>query len=210
LLRGNASFRSLWTARLLSFSGDSVGLIALLLYTAARFHSGLAVALLMVAGDFVPGLISPLAGAVSDRWDRRTVMVSCELVQCALVAAIALTLPPLPLLLLLVAAQSCVAAVFQPASRSAVPGLVADADLERAHAAVGFATNGMDAFAPLAGARCWPGSRSAACCWPTPGPSWCPLACCSPCRDSRAVSQRGQPSAQPRHSRPSGLPAGGD
>ena len=36
LLRGNRSFRTLWTARLLSFLGDSVGLIALLLYTAGR------------------------------------------------------------------------------------------------------------------------------------------------------------------------------
>ena len=152
LLRGNASFRSLWTARLLSFFGDSVGLIALLLYTAEHFHSGLAVALLLLAGDFVPSLISPLAGAISDRFDRRAVMVSCELVQGALVAVIALTLPSLPLLLLLVAVQSCVATVFQPASRSVVPSLVADADLQRANAAIGFGTNGMDGFAPLTGA----------------------------------------------------------
>jgi MFS family permease len=152
LLRGNASFRLLWTARLLSFSGDSVGLIALLLFTAGRFRSGLAVAGLMVAGDFVPGLISPIAGAISDRWDRRTVMVSCEVVQCALVTVIALTLPSLPLLLLLVAVQSCVAAVFQPASRAGVPSLVTDAELERANAALGFGTNGMDAVAPLVGA----------------------------------------------------------
>lgn len=152
LLAGSPPFRALWTARLLSFFGDSVGLIALLLYTAARFRSGLAVALLMIAGDFVPSLISPLAGAVSDRWDRRTVMVSCELTQGALVAVIALTLPSLPVLLALVALQSCVATVFQPASRSAVQALVADADLERANAAIGFGTNGMDGFAPLAGA----------------------------------------------------------
>ena len=152
LLRANGSFRRLWSARLMSFFGDSVGLIALLLYTAERFHSGLAVALLMIASHFVPSLLSPLAGALSDRWDRRAVMVTCELAQGALVAVIAVTLPALPLLLALVAAQSCVAAVFQPASRSAVPSLVPDADLERANAAIGFGTNGMDSFAPLAGA----------------------------------------------------------
>ena len=152
LLRANGSFRRLWSARLMSFFGDSVGLIALLLYTAERFHSGLAVALLMIASHFVPSLLSPLAGALSDRWDRRAVMVTCELAQGALVAVIAVTLPALPLLLALVSAQSCVAAVFQPASRSAVPSLVPDADLERANAAIGFGTNGMDSFAPLAGA----------------------------------------------------------
>jgi MFS family permease len=152
LLRANPAFLRLWTARLLSFAGDSVGLIALMLYTAERFGTGLAVALLMIAGDFVPGLLSPFAGTLSDRLDKRAVMASCELIQGAVVLAIALTLPGLPLLLLLVGIQACVAAVFQPASRSAVPDLVPNADLQRANAAIGFGTNGMDGFAPLAGA----------------------------------------------------------
>jgi MFS family permease len=152
LLAGNPAFRTLWTARLISFLGDSLGLIALLLYTASHFGSGLAVALLMIAGDFVPSLLSPVAGAISDRWDRRAVLISCELVQGGLIAVIAVTLPSLPLLLVLVAVQSAVAAVFQPASRSAVPSVVPDADLERANAAIGFGTNGMDSAGPLAGA----------------------------------------------------------
>ena len=152
LLRANPVFGRLWTARLLSFAGDSVGLIALMLYTAERFGTGLAVALLLIAGDFVPGLLSPVVGVVSDRLDRRAVMVGCELVQGIVVSAIALILPGLPLLLLLVGVQACVAAVLQPASRSAVPDLVGDSDLERANAAIGFGTNGMDGFAPLAGA----------------------------------------------------------
>ncbi|HUA41560.1 MAG TPA: MFS transporter [Streptosporangiaceae bacterium] len=152
LLRGSSPFRSLWLARLLSFLGDSVGLIALLLYTAEHFGTGLAVALLMIVGDFVPGLLSPVAGAVSDRWDKRTVMVSCELIQGVVIAVIAVTLPSLPVLLALVAVQSCVAAVFQPASRSVLPSLVGDADLERANAAIGFGTNGMDSAGPLIGA----------------------------------------------------------
>jgi MFS family permease len=152
LLAGNRAFRTLWTARLISFLGDSLGLIALLLYTAGHFGTGLAVALLMIAGDFVPSLLSPAAGAVSDRWDRRTVLITCELIQGGLITVIAVTLPSLPLLLVLVAIQSCVAAVFQPAARSAVPSLVPDADLERANAAIGFGTNGLDSAGPLAGA----------------------------------------------------------
>ena len=152
LLRGNRAFRTLWTARLLSFLGDSVGLIALVLYTAGQAGTGLAVGLLMIAADFVPGLLAPVAGAIGDRRDKRSVMVSCELLQGAIIAVIAILLPSLPLLLILVALQSCVAAVFQPASRSAVPGLVPDDDLERANAAIGFGTNGMDSAGPLVGA----------------------------------------------------------
>jgi len=152
LLRASPAFRSLWLARLLSFLGDTVGLIALLLYTADRFGTGLAVALLMIAADFVPSLLGPLTGVAADRFDKRRVLVACELGQGAIVAVIAATLPSLPLLLALVAVQSCVAAVFQAASRSAVPGLVATADLERANAAIGLGTNGMDSVGPLAGA----------------------------------------------------------
>jgi MFS family permease len=152
LLGRNRAFRTLWTARLISFLGDSIGLIALLLYTASHFGTGLAVALLLIAGDFVPSLLSPVAGAVSDRWDRRAVLISCELIQGAVIAVIAVTLPGLPLLLALVAVQSAVAAVFQPAARSAVPSLVPSADLAQANAAIGFGTNGMDSAGPLAGA----------------------------------------------------------
>lgn len=137
LLGRNTPFRTLWSARLLSFFGDSLGLIALTLYVYQHVRSGIAVALLLLVGDFLPGLISPLAGTVGDRWDPKLVMVGCELVQGALIGLIAATLPALPLLLALVAVQSWVAAVFQPASRSCVPGLVAGTDLERANAVLG-------------------------------------------------------------------------
>ena len=152
LLTGNRAFGSLWLARLLSFAGDSAGLIALLLYTAGRFGSGLGVALLMIAADFVPGLVGPLAGLAGDRFGKRAVLVACELAQGAIITLIALTLPALPLLLIAVAAQAILAAVFQAAARAAVPGLVASADLERANAAIGLGSNGLDSVGPLLGA----------------------------------------------------------
>jgi MFS family permease len=83
-------------------------------------------------------------------------MVISELAQAVIVAVIALTLPPLPVLLGLVAMRAAAAMVFQPASRSAVPGLVADSELERANSAIGLGTNGLDAFGPLAGAALLP------------------------------------------------------
>jgi MFS family permease len=155
-IRSNRAFRYLWAARLLSSFGDSIGLIALLLYAADSFSNALAVTLLMLVGDFAPSLFSPFAGTFSDRWDPCRVMVICELVQAVVIAVIALTLPPLPVLLGLVAMRAAAAMVFQPASRSAVPGLVADSDLERANSAIGLGTNGLDAFGPLAGAALLP------------------------------------------------------
>jgi MFS family permease len=156
LLRANRPFRLLWSARAVSFLGDSLGLVALMLHVAGTTGQALAVAALLLAGDFAPALLGPLTGTVADRLDRRRVMVGCELVQGALVVAIALWLPSLPLLLVLVGLRAVAGQVFQPASRAAVPALVGERDLERANAAVGVATNGGEALGPLVAAVALP------------------------------------------------------
>jgi hypothetical protein len=79
-------------------------------------------------------------------------MVGCDLAQAALVALMAFTLPPLGVLLLLVAIRSIVAQVFQAASRSAVPGVVGKRDLATANSTLGAATNGLEAIGPLVAA----------------------------------------------------------
>ncbi|ANY10231.1 MFS transporter [Pseudonocardia sp. HH130630-07] len=109
-------------------------------------------------GDFVPSLFGPLTGAVSDRFDRRRVMIVCECAQGVLVLAIALSLSSLtmPLLLVLVALRSLASQVFQPASRSAVPALVGGRDLETANSTIGFGANGAEAFGPLLAAALLP------------------------------------------------------
>ncbi|MDI2132122.1 MFS transporter [Yinghuangia seranimata] len=152
LLRANAPFRRLWSARAISFLGDSLSLVALMLYIAESSGEALAVALLLLVGDFAPALLGPLTGALSDRFDHRRVMVVCELVQGGVLVVVAVWLPALPWLLALVACRAIAGQVFQPASRAIVPALVPDERLEDANAAVGFGTNGGEALGPLAAA----------------------------------------------------------
>jgi MFS family permease len=152
LLRTNQPFRRLWAARTISYFGDSLSLVALMLYVAQSTGQALAVAVLLLVGDFAPALLGPLAGTVSDRFDLKRVMVGCELAQAALVAVTALWLPSLPMLLILVGLRSVVAQVFQPAARAAVPLLVRPDDLPGANAAVGLGTNVGEAIGPLAAA----------------------------------------------------------
>jgi MFS family permease len=156
LLRSNRAFRSLWLARVISFTGDSLSLVALMLHVAETTGQALAISLLLLVGDFAPSLLSPLSGAVSDRFDRKRVMIGCELVQAAVLVVIAMALPSLPLLLVLVAARAVAAQVFQPASRGTVPVLVRDRDLETANSAVGFGTNGAEALGPLIAGALFP------------------------------------------------------
>jgi MFS family permease len=152
LLRTNVSFRKLWAARTVSYFGDSLSLVALMLHVAQTTGQALAVATLLLVGDFAPALFGPLAGTVVDRCDLRRVMVGCELAQALLVGLTALWLPALPTLLVLVALRAVVAQVFQPASRAAVPALVRSDDLARANAGIGFGTNVGEAVGPLAAA----------------------------------------------------------
>ncbi|TDC48334.1 MFS transporter [Actinomadura sp. KC345] len=149
LLRRNREFRVLWTARAVSVLGDSLGLVALLVYLQAETGAAVAVALLLLAGDCVPGLFGPIAGLISDRYALRRVMVAGEVIQGVLVLAIAAALPPLPVLLLLVAVRGIAATTFISASRSALPRIVDDEDLEAANAALGVGTYGLESLGPL-------------------------------------------------------------
>jgi MFS family permease len=156
LLRANPAFRLLWTARTASYVGDSLGLVALLIYLEMSTGQALAVAFLLIAADSVPGLFGPLTGVVSDRFDLRRVLVGCDVAQGLLTLAIAVLLPPLPVLLVLVGLRGVAAQVFQPAARSAVPVLVPDKDLETANSALGAGTFGLEAVGPLLAAALLP------------------------------------------------------
>ncbi|KAB2340029.1 MFS transporter [Actinomadura rudentiformis] len=158
LIRSVPPFRRLWTARSISFLGDSLSLVALMVYVADTTGQALAVALLLLVGDFAPALLGPLTGVIADRFELRRVMIVSELAQAALIAVIALgiTVFPLPLILALVALRSIAGHIFQPASRAVVPALVRDRDLEGANAAIGFGTNGGEALGPLLAALLLP------------------------------------------------------
>jgi len=149
LLRRNRRFRRLWLARVVSFLGDAMGLVALILYIAEETDSGTAVALLLLAGDFTPTLLSPFIGVIADRLERRRLLIICELGQALAIGIIVIAEPPLAPLLALVALGSVLASLFQAAARSAVPDLVADEDLEHANALIGGGTFGLEALGPL-------------------------------------------------------------
>ena len=151
-LRSNAAFRRLWAARSISAFGDSLGLVALIVYVVDTAGQAFAVAALLLVGEFIPSLLGPFSGALSDRFDRRRVMVLSELAQAVAVLLIAITLPSIPVLLMLVAVRAVAGQVLQPAARSVIPILVPDRHLEAANSAIGFGANGMEAIGPFVAA----------------------------------------------------------
>jgi MFS family permease len=161
LLRESPAFRRLWLSRFVSFVGDSLALVALILYVAEHTNEGFAVAALLLAGDFAPTLLAPWTGALVDRVDMRRLMITCEVLQAVAVIAMAVSLQWLGLVFALVVARSVLASTIGPAARSGVSRIVVDEDLEAANALLGFGTFGFEAvgaamaavLVPLIGTR---------------------------------------------------------
>lgn len=87
LLR-NRSFLTIWTASAVSGLGDKIAIIAL--YLLVYELAGRAVDLgLLAAVQIIPAvLLGPLAGLALDRYDRRRVMIICELASAVVAAAL--------------------------------------------------------------------------------------------------------------------------
>ena len=71
----NGSFTALWAGQLVSLFGDRIHQVALAFAVLAVTGSPIASSFVFVAA-FVPNLIvSPIAGTLVDRWDRREVLI---------------------------------------------------------------------------------------------------------------------------------------
>lgn len=126
-------FRIAAVARAVSFLGDEVALVALLLrvHDTGAGPSGVAALLLVAAVPTV--VLAPWAGRVADRHDSRTVLVAAGTAQAIVCVALAWA-TWLPVVLALVVALQAVQAVALPAWGALVPTLVGD---ERAPRAIG-------------------------------------------------------------------------
>jgi MFS family permease len=140
LLGRNRNYRYLWTARTLSFLGDMLTTVALVLYAASLENAAASVGLLLLA-QTLPRLFGPFAGVIVDRIDQRRLMMMCECGQALLVGLIAFTSPPFPLLMLLVFGTTVLATLFGPAGRSTIPVLVAPSDIPTANATLSSGLN---------------------------------------------------------------------
>ena len=139
LLLRNPVFGRFWVARVFSYLGSYVTITALTLYV-SNVSGPLAVTLLMLSLS-LPRLLGPFAGTLVDRVDQRRLMLFCDLGEASLIGVAALFLPPLPVLILLIACASVLSTLFFPAGRSAVPALAGEEDLSSANALLGSALN---------------------------------------------------------------------
>ncbi|GAA1290567.1 MFS transporter [Saccharothrix xinjiangensis] len=128
------AFRRLWLAGFVSEVGDWVLLVALPVYVYQRTGSAAATATTFVVALLPSLALSPVAGVLADRWDRRRLVVVVSLAQA--VALLPLLTGDLVVLNAVVAVQSGLAALFQPAVNALLPTLVPRGQLVAANGLV--------------------------------------------------------------------------
>ncbi|WIX76140.1 MFS transporter [Amycolatopsis carbonis] len=133
-LLGVPTFVRLWLAAFFGESAEWMLQVALPVFLFATTGSAATTALSVVLGLLPAVLLSPVAGVVADRWDRRVVLA----VVCVGQAVVALPLLagdgiPVALVYLVMAAQAGLASVFEPARNALVPELVGVAEVTGAN-----------------------------------------------------------------------------
>jgi MFS transporter, NRE family, putaive nickel resistance protein len=126
LLRSCPNFRRVWFGEVISNFGDWFTLIASAALVGALTGSGTAVGALFVIRMLAPFLVSPIAGVVADRYNRRIIMIATDCVRAAIVLCFLFVRDPgdIWLLYLLTAAQFCMTGLFVPARNAILPELV--------------------------------------------------------------------------------------
>ncbi len=132
------AFRWLLSALAVSQIGDWLYNLALVVLVYDRTHSALWAGVTTAARVVPIVALGPLGGVLADRFDRRRIMIVCDLARMGLMvllAAVAAARLPILLAPVIAAAATAAAAPYLPCVAGVTPRVVDDADLPGANAA---------------------------------------------------------------------------
>ncbi|MCL4265357.1 MAG: MFS transporter [Anaerolineae bacterium] len=153
LLQRNRNFRLLWWGNVISLLGDWFNLIASASLIANLTDSGVAISYLFLV-RFVPlFVVSPFAGVIADRFNRKRILIVSDLLRAVTVLGFLLVRSPEQVWLLyaLTAVQFALSAFFSPARSALLANVVAREDLVTANALDSFTWSTMLALGAFAG-----------------------------------------------------------
>jgi MFS family permease len=139
LLRNNRDFRLLYAGTLISLGGDWFLTVALLDLVLSLTGSATLASLMLLCQALPIFLVTPLAGHIVDRVDRRKLMIGVDLIRtgACLLPLLARTPAMLPFAYAGVILISIGSAYFEPASQAALPNLVREDELAPANVLMG-------------------------------------------------------------------------
>jgi MFS family permease len=120
--------RLLAAGGLVSAFGEGAAITALAFIVYQRTHSAMLLSVVYVVSFGIVGFLTPLAGWLADRVDRRRLMIICEVASAVVLAVLALVTAPWLMIALVFVASLLGAPVF-PAFAAAIPSLVTEDDL---------------------------------------------------------------------------------
>jgi dTMP kinase len=166
-LFNTTSFFRLWLAQVVSSLGDWIGFVAVTAIAARIGGSSPETAIsLVLSARLLPGFfLAPMAGVLVDRWDRKKVMVACDIGRGLVMAALPFVNHIYELVLASLLLEM-LTLLWSPAKEASVPNLVQTEFLANANslslaAAYGTFPIGSFAFTLLAGGAKWLGHFSA-------------------------------------------------
>ena len=116
-------FRRLWAAQAISDAGDGLTMLTLLLLVNQLTGSTLALAAVAIALAIPPLTIGLVAGTYADRFDRRRIMITADVLRAIVVLGFVLVASAdlVPLLVVLAFVQASIGTFFTPARARSCP-----------------------------------------------------------------------------------------
>lgn len=139
LLRENRDFARLWLAQVISLLGDwfnTIVLSALVVrYTDGTGYEGIALSGYLMARLIPPLLVSPFAGVLVDRFNRKRLLIASDVLRAGVVIMLLFAIHPdrLWLIYVLTIIQFMLSAVFEPGRNALMPNLLEEKDLVQAN-----------------------------------------------------------------------------
>lgn len=126
LVSQNADYRKIFLGQVVSLLGDWFNFIAVQTLVFDLTHSGLATGIAIIASNLPAFFLTPVAGFIADRFDRRKIMIAADLARAliALGMIAVRTADQIPSLYILTALLVVFGSFFNPALSAAVPNLV--------------------------------------------------------------------------------------
>lgn len=154
----NRNFSLMWTGQLVSTMGSALTSLAASIYVFRLTNSALSVGLMLMATAAPSLLVGLFAGVFVDRYDRKKIMIACDLLRAVLVFLIPfLVHSSVAWLYVIVMLTSAIGQFFDPAHESVLPEVASDEELAAANSliaissfgstAIGFAASGLIASA---------------------------------------------------------------
>ena len=154
----NRNFSLIWTGQLISTMGSALTSLAASIYIFRLTGSALSVGLMLMATAAPSLLVGLFAGVFVDRYDRKKIMITADILRAILILLIPILVPKNVIwLYVIVMLTSAIGQFFDPAHESVLPEVASDEELAAANSliaissfgstAIGFAAAGLIASA---------------------------------------------------------------